>query len=258
MGNHFGRGLSISIFGQSHSDAIGVTIEGLPAGFEIDTEELSSFLLGLGAADIGFSTVDDGPSNLNTAITVVVRLSDAVINEIDNAPTYTYFHHYRTVNQFLDQLALKCGFWLQQRGYKYINVAASQSIPALGSPFVGRYSHKKPAVLAGLGSVGKNNLFLHKDYGSRVRLCTVFTDAVFETGSPLPEYICLNCDKCVKACPASAISGNPWDINSRDSSFFNPQLCSDHMKKAYQKIGRGAVCGICMRVCPLPLNNQSR
>jgi ferredoxin len=25
---------------------------------------------------------------------------------------------------------------------------------------------------------------------------------------------------------------------------------SEHMKKAYQHIGSGAVCGICMRVCP--------
>ncbi|MCR5733294.1 MAG: chorismate synthase [Lachnospiraceae bacterium] len=44
MGNHFGSRLSINIFGQSHSDAIGVTIEGLPAGFSIDTDELSGFL----------------------------------------------------------------------------------------------------------------------------------------------------------------------------------------------------------------------
>ena len=39
-----GENLKISIFGQSHAPAVGVTIEGLPAGVEIDTEELQRFL----------------------------------------------------------------------------------------------------------------------------------------------------------------------------------------------------------------------
>ncbi len=39
-----GENLRITIFGQSHSPAIGVTIEGLPAGASIDGERLSAFL----------------------------------------------------------------------------------------------------------------------------------------------------------------------------------------------------------------------
>jgi chorismate synthase len=44
MASQYGRKLKISIFGQSHSPAIGVSIDGLPAGIKIDTEELRSFL----------------------------------------------------------------------------------------------------------------------------------------------------------------------------------------------------------------------
>ncbi len=36
--------VKISIFGQSHSEAIGVTLDGLPAGFGIDMEELQMFM----------------------------------------------------------------------------------------------------------------------------------------------------------------------------------------------------------------------
>ena len=36
----FGRRLHLSVFGQSHSEAIGMTLEGLPAGIPVDIEEL--------------------------------------------------------------------------------------------------------------------------------------------------------------------------------------------------------------------------
>ncbi|MCL2181156.1 MAG: chorismate synthase [Treponema sp.] len=44
MSSHFGRKIKISIFGQSHSPAIGVSIDGLPAGIKIDMDELRAFL----------------------------------------------------------------------------------------------------------------------------------------------------------------------------------------------------------------------
>ncbi len=212
--------------------------------------ELSEFLRAKGASDVGFCRVEDAPCSLSGAVSIVVRLSDAVIDEIDDAPTYTYFHHYRTVNAFLDRLALECGIWLSQRGYKYLPIAASQSVPAhLGRPFSGRYSHKKVARLAGLGTIGKNALFLHKTYGARVRLVTVFTDCAFKT--PVCDVfsdMCKNCGKCVKICPARAISGKDWAPGAE--GFFDPARCSAHMKTAYQNIGRGAVCGLCIRACP--------
>lgn len=44
MASQIGEKLKISIFGQSHSEAIGVVIDGLPAGIRIDMEKLSAFL----------------------------------------------------------------------------------------------------------------------------------------------------------------------------------------------------------------------
>ncbi len=211
--------------------------------------ELYDFLIEKGASDVGFCNVPDGPSGLTGAISIVFRLSDAVVDEIEDAPTYTYFHHYRTVNAFLDRLALECGIWLAGRGYKYLPIGASQSVPAhFNRPYEGRYSHKKVAYLAGLGGIGKNALFLHKKYGARVRLVTVFTDCEFEESTPLSNDMCIGCNRCVEACPSGAISGKLWSLDSE--GFFNPEKCSKHMKTAYQNIGRGAVCGICMRTCP--------
>lgn len=85
-------------------------------------KELGNNLIGWGASRFGFSNVSDRlPQNLKKleyAITVVVRLSDFIIDEIGDCPTYTYFHHYRTVNTLIDQISLKGLLMLQDKGYK--------------------------------------------------------------------------------------------------------------------------------------------
>lgn len=44
MSSEFGKLLRVSVFGQSHGRAIGVLIDGLPAGEAVDLEELNAFL----------------------------------------------------------------------------------------------------------------------------------------------------------------------------------------------------------------------
>ena len=44
MSSEFGKNLRVSIFGQSHAPAIGVVVDGLPAGEAVDLEELHAFL----------------------------------------------------------------------------------------------------------------------------------------------------------------------------------------------------------------------
>lgn len=44
MSSTYGENFRLTIFGQSHGPAIGVTMEGLPAGFPIDLEALQAFL----------------------------------------------------------------------------------------------------------------------------------------------------------------------------------------------------------------------
>lgn len=44
MSSTFGEHLKLSIFGQSHGPAIGMTLDGIPAGFPVDQEELLKFM----------------------------------------------------------------------------------------------------------------------------------------------------------------------------------------------------------------------
>lgn len=44
MSSTYGENLKLSIFGQSHGAAIGMTLDGIPAGLAVDLEELQAFL----------------------------------------------------------------------------------------------------------------------------------------------------------------------------------------------------------------------
>ena len=44
MASDFGKKVKVTIFGQSHSEAIGVVIDGLPVGEEIDLAEVQKFM----------------------------------------------------------------------------------------------------------------------------------------------------------------------------------------------------------------------
>lgn len=214
-------------------------------------DELKEYLISQGASDVGFCKIDDGDfGECRYGVSVVVRLSESIVDEIGAEPTHTYFNHYRSVNAFIDSLLLKAGLFLQQRGYRYITVAASQSINKDGWNYKGRYSHKKVATLSGLGSIGKSSMFLHKDYGAKVRLGSIFTDCEFDVSDVVPLDLCNGCDRCVRACPSGAISGNMWQVGCDREHMFDPEKCSNYMKNHFKHIGRGAVCGICMKVCP--------
>ncbi len=219
--------------------------------------ELTQALIDRGVTEVGYSHLEgllpERLAGLPFGLTLLFKLSDAVVDEIllpdPPAPSYPYFQHYRTVNAFLDAQALYAAAMLERMGARAFPVAASQSVPDAGE-YAGLFPHKTAAVRAGLGWIGKSALFVSPKYGPRVRLATVLTDYPLPSAPPVELPGCGSCSACVMACPACAIKGAPAEGNFTRSDLFDPAACSTHMKRAYQHIGRGAVCGICMAVCP--------
>jgi len=211
-------------------------------------DKIENFLIQNGVGQVGFCRIDpsQNPFGLGFAVSFVVPLSGAVVDTITDSPTHTYFHHYRTVNTFIDNVALKTGLLLAGAEYNYAAVPASQSVNGLQ----GIFSHKYAASLSGLGTVGKSGLFLSYKFGPRVRLGTILTDYPFGVVNAKPESICGDCRLCGDSCPAMAIRGEEWKPGDDREVIVDAKACSDYMKKAFQHIGRGAVCGICMKVCP--------
>lgn len=216
-------------------------------------EEIKLLISSLGGSFTGFSRIEEYlPRQLKQypyAITFGIRLSDAIINEIEDKPTFTYFNHYRSVNALIDQIALRTVLLLCQKGYGAYSIAASQSIPTSAVPFSGVIPHKTGAVQSGLGWIGKNGLFIHKEYGPRLRLGTVLTDLVLPCENELLKSRCSACSRCVRACPALALTGNEWHMGDERERIVDAKACSEYMNRNFKHIGRGSVCGICIKVC---------
>lgn len=56
MSSVIGKNIKISIFGQSHSEALGATVDGLPAGFRVDRAALQKFMLRRAPGQTAYST----------------------------------------------------------------------------------------------------------------------------------------------------------------------------------------------------------
>lgn len=218
------------------------------------TAGLSQKLKEWGASMVGFSNVAEKlPDVLKKypyAVSIGVRLSDAVIDEIADKPTFTYFHHYRTVNTLIDQVTLRGMLYIQEASYRAMAVPASQTVNDAEEAHYGIFQHKTAAVTAGMGWIGRSGLFISSAYGPRLRLGTILTDMPLITTGNIAEQGCGECRLCVDSCPAMALTGNCWEEGCDRSRLVDVKACSDYMTTKFKHIGRGAVCGICVRVCP--------
>jgi len=114
---------------------------------------------------------------------------------------------------------------------------------------------KDAAVLAGLGALGKNNLLITPDFGSRVRLRAFSIDADVEFTGPIDFTPCETCDMpCRQACPQGA-----FQSGSYDRSLCNEQMEHDKenaltSKEADYVNSSGILikyCRVCEFVCPV-------
>lgn len=197
-----------------------------------------------GVADITsikdeFLLSDLAKKRIKRGISLGVRVSDAVLDEIQEAPNKIYFHHYRTINMFLDQLALRLINFIQNKGFFALAVPASQIVDWQKQN--AHLSHKKIGLLAGLGWIGRNNLLVNENLGSQFRLVTVLTDMDLEADKAVKEN-CGSCRLCINVCPVGAIKDKKED--------FDHNKCFEKLKEFQkQKIVDQYICGICVRAC---------
>ena len=176
---------------------------------------------------------------LSFGISVGFHLSDIILEGIENQPTPLYFHHYQRSNILLDTIGLLVAAAIQDLGYQAMPIPASQLVDWKTQK--GHLSHKHVARAAGLGWIGRNNLLVSKEFGSRIRLATILTDLPLEAHSPSKEE-CGACHDCLPTCPAGAIKEKPED--------FDHLRCYEQLR-AFAKTLHFShnICGVCVKAC---------
>lgn len=100
-------------------------------------------------------------------------------------------------------------------------------------------SYKHAAEAAGLGTIGRHSLLVTPQFGPRVRLGCVITEAALPPTPRIEESLCSGCNLCVEACPSKALAvpsnGEIYSINKFACSAFR---------------GGAGPCSECMKACP--------
>ena len=224
------------------------------------TDQIKNKIVGWGADLVGIADVEflkelqTIPPDLlypfTRAISIAVQLPVSVFEMISEQPTPIYASVYQTANRFLDEIAFKISKQLQSDGYLSLPIPASQILDR--ENWYAAISHKAVARMAGLGWQGKNLLLITPEYGSRVRLVTVLTNAPLKTDAPIKNR-CGKCMLCHDACPVGAIKGvNTEDhYKNRDEALYFHK-CVEKLTDEFAKLPDVGVpiCGICIKVCP--------
>jgi epoxyqueuosine reductase len=184
------------------------------------------------------------------AVSIGVRLADAVVDSVVKAPTPLYHQHQLRVNALLDEIALRIVQYIQRAGCKAIPIPASHILDRVR--WRSYISHKAVAIAAGIGWQGKSLVVVNPKYGPRIRLATVLTDLPLEPDKPVTNR-CGPCSLCAEACPAQAIKNVSTTLHysTRDEALFLDR-CAAKVAREFPELPsiEGPTCGVCVRVCP--------
>lgn len=196
----------------------------------------------------------------NFGISIGIRLNTSIVAKIINGPTPEYYAHYKEANNTLQKLTGVISGELNKNEIETLNITPTVPTSELDTVYADTLrtdlSHKMVATRAGLGWIGKTDLFISRKFGPRLRLVSILLKTpVKPQSAPINISKCGKCTICVDICPAKAANGKIWDITIDRNEFFDPWKCRDKCAEFGRiKLGTDArVCGVCVAACPVGL-----
>lgn len=248
-------------------------------------EEIRQYALNLGIDDIGFARAENYISpksyELGRFMPSVKSIVVMIHKELSGceSPSSTIAMNGRLdLNSFQRSCCYRLARFIEDRfGGKVASMPYSSPMELpqerLG---LADFSQRHAALAAGLGTLGRHNLLLHPRFGTRVAITSLLTNLDIPADAMIKENLCINCDLCVKNCPAHALDeagktdvpkcvANSQPYGMRTNIVFwkkfaasSPEeqkemIGSEEFRRIGQahSIGMQYYCFNCMQVCPV-------
>ncbi len=181
------------------------------------------------------------------AKTVIVLAVQIYLPMLETTPSVVYSELYNTTNRMLDDIAYRIANRLNGMGYRahFFPRDCYGDISVLVKKPKAAFSHVIAGYYAGLGTIGMNHTLLTKEYGSRVRLVSVITDASLPADKMIENNLCIRCMQCVKNCPVQAFMPQQEGIVAH----MDKHKCALYHQKLKGEFHYP--CGRCTAVCPV-------
>ena len=118
----------------------------------------------------------------------------------------------------MDKVAYRLSEWLERAGHPSFVTAAQETDWSYKKASYGRLSTRHLGIEAGLGTLGLDVNILTPEYGPRIYLTGLLTEAELEPDTPMREQVCIgeSCSRCLHSCPTDAVLH--WGLDKRDCS----------------------------------------
>lgn len=198
--------------------------------------------------DIPIQEPDFWPQNIWPWVKRVIVLGIPLFAPMmDTTPSMVYQELYDTSNRVLDEIAYRLSNYISSElGYRAIFFPRDcyYNIEALSGNPNAAFSHVIAGYYAGIGTIGDSHNLLTKEFGPRVRIVSILTDAPAEPDEMLEKNLCIHCKKCLKSCPSHCFSENGNGVYQMDKN-----ACTRYHIKIKEE--RHWPCGVCADVCPV-------
>ena len=183
--------------------------------------------------------------------TVIVLGVQIFLPMLETTPSIVYSELYNTTNRLLDEAAYKLANYLNRKGQQafFFPRDAYGDISVLLKKPSAAFSHVLAGKYAGLGTIAYNHCLLTREFGPRVRLVSVLTDARIPPDSVIEKDLCIKCEVCKECCPTNAFTTTEHLIAQMDKkkcAAYHAKLNDDYRYP----------CGVCIKVCPIGMDRK--
>ncbi|MGQ9720439.1 MAG: hypothetical protein ACUVXA_03860 [Candidatus Jordarchaeum sp.] len=180
------------------------------------TDEVKKLALEMNADLVGICSAEkmvEGRGNLfkimSDARALVVIALEHFEPVLDSENLQIIQYNVHQLYHEIDRILYGLSKFLKRKGFKAVSIPAYLPVDMdEGSGLIGEVSLRHAAQCAGLGEIGLNRLLITPEYGPRVRIGALITNANLIPDEPFNEKLCMreDCAICVEDCPMGAIS----------------------------------------------------